>query len=82
VPLVKNTKKNKDSLDLEISICYYWVIMRRTLNESSTIIARTIAEIRSHGSEITEELIERTCINYEIDEDVVRKIAGFKKKVT
>jgi hypothetical protein len=56
--------------------------MRRTLNESSTIIAKTIAEIRSHGSEITEDLIERTCINYEIDEDVVRKIAGFKKRVT
>ena len=56
--------------------------MKRTLDESSTIIAKTIAEIRSHSPEITEELIERTCINYEIDEDVVRKIAGFKKKVT
>ena len=31
---------------------------------------------------ITEELIERTCINYEIDEDVVRKIAGFKKRIS
>jgi hypothetical protein len=56
--------------------------MRRTLDESSTVIAKTIAEIRSKAPEITEELIERTCINYEIDEDVVRKIAGFKKRVT
>ena len=56
--------------------------MRRTLDESSTVIAKTIAEIRSKAPDITEELIERTCINYEIDEDVVRKIAGFKKRVT
>jgi hypothetical protein len=53
--------------------------MTRTLKESSEIIAKTIAEIRSHAPEITEELIQRTCINYEIDENVVRNIAGFKK---
>jgi len=56
--------------------------MTRTLKESSTIIAKTIAEITSKALEITEELIERTCINYEIYKDVVRKIAGFKKRVT
>ena len=56
--------------------------MTRTLKESSDVIAKTIAEIRSYAPEITEELIQRTCINYEIDEDVVRKIAGFKKRIS
>ncbi len=55
--------------------------MTRTLKESSEVIAKTIAEIRSFAPDITEELIERTCINYDIDEDVIRKIAGFKKQV-
>jgi hypothetical protein len=56
--------------------------MNRTLKESSDIIAKCIAEIRATPDNITDELIEKSCIKYDVDEDRIRKIALLRKKVS
>jgi hypothetical protein len=54
--------------------------MNRTLKESSDIIAKCIAEIRTNPENITDELIEKSCIKYDVDEDRIRKIALLRKR--
>jgi hypothetical protein len=56
--------------------------MNRTLKESSDIIAKCIAEIRATPDNITDELIEKSCIKYDVDEDRIRKIALLRKRVS
>jgi hypothetical protein len=56
--------------------------MNRTLKESSDIIAKCIAEIRAIPDNITDELIEKSCIKYDVDEDRIRKIALLRKRVS
>jgi len=56
--------------------------MRRTLKESSEIIAKCIAEIRAKPENITDELIEKSCIKYDVDEDYIRKIALLRKRIS
>jgi len=50
----------------------------RTPKESATIIEKTITEIRSSGK-ITDKLISKTSKKYDINENHIRTVMGYKK---
>lgn len=52
--------------------------MRRTLKESAEIVEKTITEIRS-AENLTDELIQKTCLKYDISESHIRRVAGWKR---
>ena len=49
----------------------------RTPRETAEIVEKTIIEIRNNNN-ITEELISRTCLKYNIRESHIRSVAGWK----
>ena len=51
----------------------------RTAKESAIIVEKTITEIRKTKN-ITDELIKKTCLKYDISESHIRRVAGWEKK--
>tara|TARA_R100001086_G_scaffold91296_1_gene45189 strand:- start:1799 stop:1966 length:168 start_codon:yes stop_codon:yes gene_type:complete len=51
----------------------------RTQKEISEIVEKTIKEIRKSKT-ITDNLISKTCLKYDINENHVRTVAGWKNK--
>jgi hypothetical protein len=58
-------------------------IKKKTPKEVASIIEKTITEIRKNKV-ITNKIIKETCKKYDINENHIRKVAGFSilKKIT
>tara|TARA_R110002012_G_C11557132_1_gene603053 strand:+ start:165 stop:332 length:168 start_codon:yes stop_codon:yes gene_type:complete len=51
----------------------------RTPKETAEIVEKTITEIRN-AKNLTDALISKTCLKYNISESHIRRVAGWKKE--